>query len=97
MSTIFMVKINVATATPMQLNREIGILEPLKIELPPIGAAIQIRVESMAINGIVIGYDTKDGRSIVDYEGPCLLSNGQMSKPTRRWAWIDQILPREVV
>lgn len=65
------------------------------IELPPIDAQIKVRVGDEDIDGVVIGHDDKDGKPIVDYLGPHRLSNGDMSEPSTRWAWHDQVRPAE--
>lgn len=60
--------------------------------LPPIGSSIRVRTDGEEIDGTVTGYSEKDGKPIVDYLGPCRLSSGQLSVPTTRWAWVDQLI-----
>jgi hypothetical protein len=61
-------------------------------ELPPIRTQIKVRADGTEIDGKVIGHSEKDGKPIIDYLGPCKLSSGQLSKPTTRWAWVDQLI-----
>lgn len=60
--------------------------------LPAVGSAIKVRADGVNIHGLVTGNSEKDGKPIIDYLGPCMLSNGQLSKPTMRWAWVDQLI-----
>lgn len=60
--------------------------------LPPVGSTIQVRAEGTVIDGTVIGHSEKDGMPIIDYLGPVKMSNGEMSNPTSRWAWPEQLV-----
>ena len=60
--------------------------------LHPIGSTIKVRADGVVIDGIVTGHSEKDGKPIIDYFGKCMLSNGKLSQPTTRWAWLAQLI-----
>lgn len=69
-------------------------MKMIQSSLPPIGSSIKVRADGVEVDGTVTGHSEKDGKAIIDYLGPCKLSSGQLSKPTTRWAWVDQLIDK---